>query len=222
MVSINDFKVYTENIIANKNQSGNTLTIPEFNILAHRAQMMVFEKDRLIFLKTQESSDFLDCFLKSTTINPNGLTGFSPYPTDFQHTAAVRSYYVRPAGNSVEVKVEEVKNTDWGEIYSSQLQQPTKRFPKYSEFNDKYRFLPKNIGIVMLDYYKLPVAPIWGYTIVNNEPVYSANASTDFEWQNYSMERVANCFIEIFAQNLKDGELANFADNHGKEINSIL
>jgi hypothetical protein len=217
MVNINDFKIYTEGILSNKVQSGNTITPSQFNIAAHRAQMIVFEKDRLTFLKTGESSDYLDWFLVNTIINPNQLTGYAPYPKGFQHTAGVRSYY-----NGKEQKVDLVTNNAWGEIQQSELMPPTLNFPKYTEFAGEYRFLPRNIGTVMLDYWKEPVKPVWGYKIVNNVAVYDPATSVDFEWESFALEMVADAYISIIAQNLKDQQLAQYAEVKGKQNNSIV
>jgi len=220
-VNIDVFK-RTAEFISNKTQSGNTTTAAQFNLLANAAQLQVFEKDRLIFLKTGESSDYLDWFLKNLTLNPDLTTGYLPYPSDYQHTSAVRSYYVKPKQRSVEVKVNQVKNTDWGAIGSSTLQKPTKRFPKYTEFKDEYRFLPKDIGIVMLDYYKTPVAPVWGFTIANNEEVYDPTTSTDFEWADAFFGEVMAVYVGFLGINLLEPELEQYAEMQKKETNSLL
>jgi hypothetical protein len=216
-VNINDFKIYTEDILVNKNQSGNTITPAQFNIAANRAQMIPFEEDRLIFLKTGESSDFLDWFLRNTIVNPDKYTGYVAYPKDFQHTADVRSYY-----KGRERKVALVANSAWGDVQQSELMVPSLYFPKYTEFANEYRFLPRNIGTVMLDYWKEPQKPVWAYTIVSNVPTYDPIKSVDFEFPSFALERVAEAYLSIIAQNLKDPQLAQFADIKGKENKSIV
>lgn len=215
-VNINSFKVFVE-AIQNKNQAGNTITPAQFNSFAHQAQMQVFEKDRLIFLKTGDSSDFIDYFLKSIIVSPNYSTGYLSYPLDFQHTAGVRSYY-----NGKERPVELIENKAWGEVQASELMMPTKIFPKYTEFSGEYRFLPRDIGIVMLDYWKEPVKPVWAYTIVNNVPTYNPSASVDFEWGAFALNAVASVYLQLCGVNLKDVELSNFSSQFQKETNSIL
>lgn len=218
--SINSFKLFTE-YVANKIQQGNSLTIPQFNELANRAQFVVYEKDRQIFLDTQEVSDYLGLFFKNKTTSI-GLDGTVPYPDDFQHTASIRAYYVRPDLKSSEITVEPVKNYDWGDISSSQLQAPTKRFPKYSEFRDEFRFLPKDLGTVMIDYFATPVVPVWGYTIVSGRPVYDSTSSTDFSWDEFALNNVASVFLQMVGCNLKDGDLAGFSQMFKQETNSTL
>ncbi len=216
MTNVNSFKSIAE-FISNKTQSGNTVTVSQFESAAHSAQMQVFEKDRLTFLKTGDSSDFLDWFLKSITINPNQLTGYAPYPADFQHTAGVRAYY-----NGKERPVALVENKAWGDIQVSVLQQASRIFPKYTEFAGEYRFLPKNIGIVMLDYWKEPVKPVWGFTIVNNRQVYNPLTSVDFEWPAFSLNAVLGNYLSLIGCNLQSNDLEKFSQEFKQENNNIL
>jgi len=215
-VNVNTFKSTAE-FIMNKTQSGNTVTPNQFPLIANQAQLVPYEEDRLVFLRTGESSDYLDWFLKNTIINPSSLTGYAPYPSDFQHTAGVRAYY-----NGIERPVELVENKAWGEVQASELMAPTNLFPKYTEFLSEYRFLPRNIGIVMLDYWKKPVVPVWAYTIVNNVPVYNPVGSVDFEWEAFSFNRVLSVYLQLCGCNLKDAQLSQFANEFKQENKSLL
>lgn len=207
----------TAEVISNKVQSGNTVTVAQFNLLADQAQMLAFEEDRLVFLKTGESSDFLDWFLRNTIINPNPLTGYANYPSEFQHTAGVRSYY-----NGRERPVDLVENKAWGEVQASELVAPSKLFPKYTEFSGEYRFLPRNIGIVMLDYWKRPVKPVWNYTIVNNVQVYNPIGSVDFEWEAFTQNRIMANYLQLIGCNIRDKDLSEFASQLKQESQSII
>lgn len=220
MVSLNDFYTLAD-AIAKKNLIGGTVTPTERDIFADRAQMQVFEKDRAIFIAKQETSDYLELFLKNT-ITGVLPTGNLSYPSDFQHTASIRSYYVNSGGNSVEKPVLPVKNADWGEISTSHLQVPTKQFPKYTEFKKEYRFLPKNIGIVMIDYFKTPVVPVWGFTTVNGRPVYNAGTTTNFEWDAFALGEVLAAFLSLVGISIKDGELNAWATQYQQTTNSVL
>lgn len=215
-VNINSFKVTSE-FISNKVQSGNTVTPSEFPLIADQAQLLAYEEDRLVFLKTGESSDYLDWFLNNTVLNPNTLTGYANYPVGFQHTAGVRAYY-----NGIERPVDLVENKAWGEVQASQLMKPTSLFPKYTEFSGEYRFLPKNIGIVMLDYWRRPIVPVWNYTIVNNVPVYNPVASIDFEWSDFSFNRIMSIYLQLIGCNLSDQHLSQFATQFKQESQSVI
>lgn len=220
MVNINDFKLFVE-YISNKVQIGGSVSPSQFNMLAERAQMQKFEQDRSSFLQTGVSSYFLDFFLVNTTTGVP-LTGTLPYPSDFLQTASIRKYYVPADGIGIEVPVELVTNKDLGEISASQLIIPTKEFPKYSEFGTEYRFLPKDIGIIALDYWRQPVRPIWGYTVVSSRPIYNSATSTNFEWDEYSFNAVAGMYLSLIGVNLKDQELSQFAEMYKAQTDSKL
>lgn len=218
--NINTFKLFVE-FVSNKVQIGNTVSPSQFNLLCDRAQMQVFERDYETFLATEEASNFLSFFLTNLTTSVPS-TGYLFYPSDFQHLASVRAYFARPGGESTEIPTKEVKIANWGEISTSQLQEPTPRFPKYCEFSDGIRFLPKLIGTVMIDYYRTPVIPIWGYTVMSSRPVYDPATSTNFEWDSFALNEVAAAYLALIGVNLKDGELMQFAQMYKQETESKL
>lgn len=219
-VSIDFFKRYVE-FCSNKSQSGNTITPSQFNVVCQQAQLAKFESDRNIFIATGELTKYLRSFLKNIVrqVPPSGdLT----YPTDWQHTVAIRNYFVRPNGTGVEIECKESKDKSWGEIQISSLLQANRRFPKYMEFADEYRFLPKSLGTVMIDYLKTPVTPVWSYTTVNNRPVFDAANSVDFEWEEFSLNEVASIYLSLIGVNLKDAELSAFAQSFKQESKAQL
>lgn len=219
--SIETFRLFTE-YVSNKSQSGNTVPVSKLNMLAHRAQMHVFEKDFQTFLQTGIVSEYLSFFLKNQTVTVPPTTGYLTYPSDFEHIASLRAYYVRPDGESTEIPVEEVKNESWGAISTSQLQKPTKRFPKFSEFSDGIRFLPRDIGSVMMDYFKTPREPVWGFTVASGRYVYDPTTSVNFEWDEFSLNNVASVYLSYNGVNLKDGQLIEFAEMYKQQTNSVL
>lgn len=219
-VSIDYFKTASETM-CNKAQIGGTLSPIQFNQYADLSQLIPFEKDRQIFIATQNISDYLSTFLKPIVTSVPG-NGILPFPSDYEHTASVRSYYVRPNLESGEIAVDPVKNRDWGDISSSQLQTGTKRFPKYSEFSGEYRFLPRDIGIVMIDYFKTPTKPVWGYTIVSGRDVYDPTISTDFEWDSFMLNNILANFVQLRAMNLREQDLLNYANIIKEESKSPL
>lgn len=219
-VNVNTFKLFTE-FVSNKVQSGNAVSPSQFNDVANRAQMQLFEKDFQTFLMTNEVSEYLKTFFKNK-IYSTLPTGEISYPSDFEHLASLRRYYVNSSGAGKEVPMIPVKNSSWGEIQVSALNQPTLRYPKFSEFSDVIRILPRTPGIVMMDYFKKPTAPVWGYTVTNNRPVYNPATSTNFEWSEFSLNNVAAIYLSLIGVNLKDSELAQFSELYKQQTNSNL
>lgn len=220
MVNIDSFKSWTE-YIANKVQIGNSLTIPQFNQLCYQAVLQVQERDYQTLLATEEVSTFLKTYFKSTILNVP-LTGEVNYPSDYQHLASLRKYYVQPNGKSKMIDIEEIKNEAWGLTQISSLKEPMLRFPKYNQFSNVIRFLPRNIGIVEIDYFKTPVQPIWGYTIASGRPVYSPSTSVNFDFNQFAMNEVSAVFLSFRGVNLKDNELQAFVQMYKQETDSVL
>lgn len=217
--NINDFKLFVE-YCANKVQVGGYVSPSQFNMLANRAQMQVFEKDYQTYLQTKNIPDFLKTFLKNTVFQVPPTTAIYSAPSDFEHVAAMRRY--APGSPGIEIPVEETRDESWGELQRSQLLKPTLQFPKYMEFGSEFRFLPKNIGIIKLDYFKTPVAPVWGYVYTSGRPVYDSATSTDFEFPESYLNSVASNYLALIGVNLKDGELSAFANDYQLKTNSAL
>ena len=216
-----DYFLKLTDAIANKNQSGNSITIAQKNIFANQAQMVKFEADRNIYISTGELTEYLKSFLKKITkqVPP---TGELAMPSDLQHTAAMRMYYQRPDGKSVEITVKEVKDVSWGDIQISSLLRPIPRFSKYMEFGRTFRLAPKNIGTIYLDYLRTPVKPEWKYTTVNNRPVYNPLLSVDFEWAESFCNEIAGIYLGFIGINLQFTELQNFAQAFKNESKAQL
>lgn len=218
-VNVNSFKVFTE-FVANKAQVGNSVTPSQFNEVANRAQFQLFEKDYQTYIKTNEISEFLQTFLltKQGSVSSSGVYNV---PTDFQHMAECRKYLV-VNGSGKMIPVKKISIEEWGDYDVSQLMVPTNRFPKFSEFGNSLKFLPRNLGLIEFDYFRTPVAPVWGFTTTNNRPVYNPATSTNFEWDEFAENAVAAIYLSLIGVNLKDVELSQFSQMYKQETNSIL
>lgn len=212
MTNVNYFKRFVE-FVSNKAQSG-AATPAEFNLVADRAQMQLFEKDYAYFLSLPDGpiTEYLSFFLKKKTLIINTY-GEAAWPSDYQHTASIRSPYVHPKKGMIEVEVTEETNLQFGKLQASQLFEGTRRYPKYSIYSDTVKFLPRDLGMAYMDYFKTPVKPIWGYTLDgDNNEIYNASTSTDFEWDEFAMNEVAGIYLSLIGINLKDGDISQFAE----------
>lgn len=220
MVSVNTFKLFSE-YCANKSQNGGTLSVTQFNELCYRSVMQLFERDYQTFLKTEEISEFLKVYLKNAVFSVP-LTGEYPYPSDYQHLASLRKYYVHPKKGGMMIHIKEIKNIAWGLAQISSLEPPLLRFAKYNEFSNVIRFLPKNIGIVESDYFKTPTPSVWAYSVVNSRPVYDAANSVNFEFFQYSVNEICGIFLSLIGINLREDQLQSFAKMYAEQNKSDL
>ena len=204
------------NFISNKNQSG-TVTPSQFNQLADRAQMEFFEKDYAQWQLTQDITDALSVFLKSlaTSVPTDGRL---IYPSDYLHTSSMRHYFVFNNGGGKEVSVEEVDNLEFGQRTQSEIVIPTLRHPIYTDYADYMQFEPKNIGLITMDYFRQPTSPVWGFTLVNNRPVYNAATSTDWELPNETHSELVAIMASYLGINLRENDLIQYAELQKKEL----
>lgn len=219
-VNINTFKLFVD-FVANKAQVGGMVQPSQFNDLANRAQMQLYEKDFETFLQSEQISNFLRTFLKNK-IASVPTDGVYETPADEQHISAIRHYYVRENGKGFNIEVKKTKNVAWTDVQSPGLHEATLRFPKYEEFGTVLKFMPRNIGLIEIDYFRLPVKPVWNFITISGRPVYNAPTSTDFEWNEFSMNSVAANYLALIGVNLKDRELTQFAEMYKQQTNSVL
>ncbi len=219
MVNIDYFRNFVL-AVQNKTQSGNSITPEQQNIFFNQAQLAQFEFDRNIFITTGEITKYLTFFMKNSVKQVPPLTGYLPYPTDWEHTIKIRRYYLRkvfdPTTNTsktegIWINVDEVKDVSWGDIQISSLLKASPRFSKYMEFANEFRFLPKTIGSVEIDYLATPIKPVWAYTKVNGRPVYDPVNSVNFQWEDFSLNNIAMQYLQLIGCNLSMPQLNAFA-----------
>jgi hypothetical protein len=208
MVNINYFDEYVWGLI-NKVQAGMSITPDQKNIFYNQAQLIAFEQDYGVWVTTKgkELSQFLQTFLKKKEgLNINSQ-GVAQIPSDYQHTASMRSYWVREDEGAALITVDAIANVDWGDYQISSLEKPSRRFPKFTEYPTTYEFLPKNLGFAFLDYFKTPQVPFWNFEIIEDTEVYTPTGSVNFEWDEFALNRIAGLTIELIGGNLMSKEL---------------
>lgn len=198
------------NFISNKNQSG-TVTPSQFNQMATQVQWEYFEKDYVKWQQTQDVTDALAIFLKSlVTSIPN--TGQLAYPSDYEHVTSVRHYYVKNNNSGIEVPVNEVDNDKYAERVQSEVMPPTLRFPIWTAYSNYMQFEPKNIGLITFDYFRKPIDPVWGFTIVNNRPVYDPTTSTQWELPPQTHNILTFEMCSLLGINLREDQLVQYSE----------
>jgi len=177
--------------LLNKEQRG-YLTPQEFNLLADRAQNEIYEnyfhqirnsnakiKDDDTHTDTLEMIEAkLSPFLKSET-NTNVSSGVMTLPTDLYKLDIVK------VGTNLATEVnkkEEHYITSLGET-GSVLYPKTARpiFTRASSTTIRITPSPTDSSSCTVNYYKTPIAPSWGYVVVNEKALYNINTSVNFE-----------------------------------------
>jgi hypothetical protein len=89
--------------------------------------------------------------------------------------------------NLKEVPIEKIENSRWAAQSQRISKAPTVNSPKVTEYDKGFKILPKNLGVIVLDYFRLPVTPVFNYSLTGqgteNEIIqYNKSGSTQLEW----------------------------------------
>ena len=183
--------------IANKEQRG-YITPLEFNLLANQAQLEIFEDyfvqiNQAITLPGNETvyADILTVLEEKLQIfeDVDGAAAVAAYATAGSSTTNIilPDYIYRIDLLTINnIQAERLNTKDYKRVFYQPLTEPTLSRPIYYvrnnilRMNDGEKINPndKNVGIF---YMKKPSKVEWGYVVTNEQALYNANASTDFE-----------------------------------------
>lgn len=182
-VSINEIKERVE-VIAAKDQKTIYLNAAKFNKYAPIALDKIINEQRRKFEADLMSSDAVSELkvIRDYQVPSNGrLTK----PNDYLYfvNSDVNSFYVNKNKEQVATRnsVDFMSESQYSNRISSRVSPPTKQRPIMKEDNGHFQFFPFNVGIVSLSYLREPNTPVWAFTVVNNEQVYDAGNSVDFD-----------------------------------------
>lgn len=182
-VSINEIKERVE-VIAAKDQKTIYLNAAKFNKYAPIALDKIINEQRRKFEADLMSSDAMSELkvIRDYQVPSNGrLTK----PNDYLYfvNSDVNSFYVNKNKEQVATRnsVDSMSESQYSNRVSSRVSPPTKQRPIMKEDNGHFQFFPFNVGIVSLSYLREPNTPVWAFTVVNNEQVYDAGNSVDFD-----------------------------------------
>lgn len=82
-----------------------------------------------------------------------------------------------------ELSVTKIPNQMWGNACNDSFKKPTPEQPIITQFDGGFKVAPKKLGVIILDYLKLPRKAVFGYTLgVDDNIVYNAGTSVQLEW----------------------------------------
>tara|TARA_Y100001938_G_scaffold141868_1_gene212264 strand:- start:10603 stop:11325 length:723 start_codon:yes stop_codon:yes gene_type:complete len=213
MVNINS--VYQKVLVlCNKEQRG-YITPQEFNHLADRAQLEIFEsyfhdmKTAVHKVQNQtEESDEVEMLLEklsvhrvvndpitiSTSINP-GVVDISTFASTPYRLSNLRM------GNQV---IEEVTRPELAQLTAHPLTAPTtNRRVFYRTGENAFTVYPAPsdselaTNAAYADYIVAPTTPSWGYVVVNDNALYNGNTSVNFDLHPSEEEKLVTRILEL-------------------------
>lgn len=211
------------NLELNKSQTGGTLSPEEFNLAAKFANQQYFKikytlpeeyqvgnpVPRQAYPLTQENIDALSPFLKA-----KGGKDYPPLKLDKDGRAELMSDYVHYSSIRFGIRpVEVVSNDVLGDRLFSSIVYPTETYPICCFYSGYIQFYPITMRFVNFDYLRMPETPVWGYTVVNDQPVYNPATSVQLEWSEIYHLDIANLILQYAANNLRDQLAIQIANN---------
>ena len=216
--------------IANKEQRG-YITPQEYNLLANQAQLLIFEQyfydiEKAIIThgNSTEYSDGIDILTEK--ISPfekwkvamsavSGNEGTLPTSTTVHKLGTV--FY---AAGAYDVEVERVEKNELHYMERTALATPTDARPVYVRKSDTViKLFPASptvsytTGNVTCNYIAKPSQATWGYVVVNNQAMYDAPTSTDFDLQASEESELVYKILELSGIILNKPGLVQAAQN---------
>jgi hypothetical protein len=214
--------------IANKQQSGSNPTPNRLNLAVKRAQIAWVNerynnpkkyqagKPQFGWQATQRITDDLSFLLvkKDVDVSESGLFD---YPEDYMHSSSVRyKFKKRVAGCkdiiTKETDVTEIMDSEIGNILSSSIVPPTKRYPYCCYYSENVQFYPKDLGKITFTYLREPTEPKWAYTLTNGRPVYDPANSVDLEAPESALNDIAMVALSYLGVHIREQELIQYSE----------
>ena len=205
--------------IANKEQRG-YITPQEFNLLADKAQMEIFEnyfneEDRYIRVASNDTTysdnatsvqSKIDHFEKYNEIlDMSNGGGIAMLPDNYK----IGSLFYRPGNDLTKsYKIDIVDQNEIGFILSSKTLAPTLTRPVYTRFSinqddnvgreRRIQIYPVTITTdVYCNYLARPNKPNWSYVLVKQKALYNRNLAVDFELHKSEEENLVNRILQL-------------------------
>lgn len=209
MVEINS--VYQKVLVLSNKEQRGFITPLEFNRLADRAQLEIFEgyfhdmKTALHKPSNQtEESDEVETLLEKISVHRvigdalaiNNATGVVDV-TSFSNTP-YRLSTIR-FGDQI---VQEVTQGEYSQMSAHPLTRPTSNRRVYIRTGENAITIqpaPTSAQAenLVADYIVAPATPSWGYVVVNKAPLYNANTTTNFDLHPSEEEKLVTRILEM-------------------------
>lgn len=216
MFSVNDWYLIIQ-LALNKNQDGD-ITPDQFNLLAHQCQLSFCDfllgqmqqyqpsrpQPRIQYSENRTIRQKLTPLIYGYLLNVDS-NGFSPYPSDYQETDAMWSYY--GFNNFKFVRQDALRS-----YYNSKID-PIATNPIYLIKDKGFQFYPANVGHSNLSYVRTPPRIYWAYTLdANGRPVYDPINSEQPVWNQVDALDIIGRMLRLMGVNLQASVVSQYAN----------
>ncbi len=232
MANINDFRNFILFVIK-KSQSGGNPTPSQFNLAVERAYMEFIMRrygnqaeyvpgrpiPRVAWQQSQKISDDLRFLLTRRDI-PVPNTGKMLIPDGsgndlngdtldkYLHHSSLRFNFTDTVAGEIrsrEVKIDVLTDAEFSNATESTIVNGTRRFPVCAYYDTFIQFEPKDLQKVIFTYLRIPVTPIWAFTLdANDRPVYDPVNSVDIEAPDQVTNEIAFNTLAFMGISIRD------------------
>lgn len=128
--------------------------------------------------------------------------------TDIQKLERVERY----KDGIYEATITKVESSKWGACLEHETKCPTFEDPKLTQFKDGFKVAPRQVSVIVLDFYKKPKDAIFAYTIAPGNPqtgagdylIYDKANSQSLEWPESMIPYFLDKLQKIYAKFTRD------------------
>ncbi len=228
-INVDELKQFLD-FITNKEQSGNTMSPEQYNMLLRRGIEDQYSwlyglyqgykpgnpYPNVAYEVTHLVKDFLRIFKETLTITVDS-SGQMLIPDNYTHYTNITYNKVINQTECKGVKVTpigvEVIDDD---KFIDRINHPVKVVSKslvICNFHNTYvQYYPKDIAKVDFTYLRTPSNPLWAYTVVDDVAIYDAVSSTQIELPKILTNQLARIILSYIGINLREPQVVQYAE----------
>jgi len=230
MINVNELKEYVE-YISNKDQSGNTMSPDEFNMLLPRATEDILRWYIGLEAEYQPKSPFPSLGIdlsqkmkenvshfKREVVLTVGARGGVSLPEDYYHKTSLSFTHRINCGGTFKEELRPIDVIDddkWAGRLSNRIKKPTPKYP-VANFNGKLtmKVAPLGLGKINMTYLRSIETPLWHYSIDTDTDtaLYDPHGSKDIDMPKILLNDMARILLSYIGINLREAELFQYAE----------
>lgn len=141
--------------------------------------------------ETFPDTDLQTCDCNGKAIDPNERK-----ESEFEKEARIEKY----KDSITEVPIWKIANGKWGSILQHKTKKPTLSVPAITQYDEGFKVAPRNVSVIVLDYYILPEPAVFAYTISPGNTItgqgdtiiYNKESSKPLQWSESMIPRFLN------------------------------
>lgn len=195
---------------------------------------------------------------KNIIVVPKGVTGFFDPPKDYERYASARIIVHKELDETIPDKnieggkciggefeeqekitadylkqteeraVDKIANMRWGSVCDHETKKPTLAKPKITQMEGGFEVAPRDVSVIVLNYYIKPPQATFNYTIAAGNPqtgnggqiIYNKTSSQGLPWPETMIPEFLNILKAKYSNFTRDGFLSQSANQERQMQNA--